>query len=355
VREGVEPDWRDEALLYRYDGASRLISSRKDGATTAYAYDAAGNLTQEKQGRETTDYTYDAANRLTAKNDAAGQTLYSYDANGNLTGTRGPQGQTTYRYTNEGRLAEGANEKGEISRYTYNALGQRVRLEQERENFNAGHQNVRTDSGSAHLKDYYLPVLSQDRAAWQKTWETAAGAVVQNNPAFVVKEYVPDYAGDPGHDLTVYEAGAYVRRYTYDGDGARVSGHFTYAPGTRRGEAGENPGSDFAADLGSVAYRRNLAGSSVYALRGDGAVAAHMTYDDWGKPETEPKTDVNYAGLEQFNDYGGCVYDEVLDLYYAQNRFYDPADRRWISPDPHWGPENMRKANLRITLDTTQR
>jgi RHS repeat-associated protein len=93
--------------------------------------------------------------------------------------------------------------------------------------------------------------------------------------------------------------------------------------------------------LGTVYYRRNILTSSVYALEQDGKVAAHMTYDDWGKAETEPRMDLNYAGLEQLNDYGGYTYDEVLDLYYVQNRFYDPADRRWISPDPHWGPDNL--------------
>jgi RHS repeat-associated protein len=66
-----------------------------------------------------------------------------------------------------------------------------------------------------------------------------------------------------------------------------------------------------------------------------------MTYDDWGRADTEPRMDLNYAGLEQLNDYGGYVYDEVLDLYYVRNRFYDPADRRWTSPDPHWGPDNL--------------
>jgi RHS repeat-associated protein len=66
-----------------------------------------------------------------------------------------------------------------------------------------------------------------------------------------------------------------------------------------------------------------------------------MTYDDWGRAETEPKMDLNFAGLEQLNDYGGYTYDEVLDLYYVQNRFYDPADRRWTSPDPHWDPDNL--------------
>jgi hypothetical protein len=114
----------------------------------------------------------------------------------------------------------------------------------------------------------------------------------------VVKEYVPDYTGNPGRDLVVYELGAYTQSYTYDGDGARISGRFTYAQDTHRSEAGENPSSDLAAELGTVYYRRNILTSSVYTLEQDGKVAAHMTYDDWGRAETEPKMDLNYAGLE---------------------------------------------------------
>ena len=146
------------------------------------------------------------------------------------------------------------------------------------------------------------------------------------------------------------EEGAYRQSYTYDNAGARVSGHFTYADKTARGQSGENPSSDMAAGLGVVHYRRNLLTSSTYATEGDDTLAAHMTYDDWGLPETEPKMDMNYAGLEGLNDYGGYVYDEVLGTYYAQKRIYTPEDRRFLSVDPYWTPENMIYGNGRIDL-----
>ncbi|MFR2289774.1 MAG: RHS repeat-associated core domain-containing protein, partial [Butyricicoccus sp.] len=40
------------------------------------------------------------------------------------------------------------------------------------------------------------------------------------------------------------------------------------------------------------------------------------------------------------NNYTGYTWDEVLDLYFAQNRFYDPADHRFTQEDPIKDGEN---------------
>ncbi|MDR1193107.1 MAG: hypothetical protein LBK98_02890, partial [Peptococcaceae bacterium] len=61
-------------------------------------------------------------------------------------------------------------------------------------------------------------------------------------------------------------------------------------------------------------YRRNLLSSGVYAVYPDGAVAAYMTYSDWGVPLTETKTDMSHAGLEGMADYGGYIAKKVRQL-----------------------------------------
>ena len=62
------------------------------------------------------------------------------------------------------------------------------------------------------------------------------------------------------------------------------------------------------------------------------------TYDAlnraWGKPEKESYFGVNYAGIDNFNNYTGYTYDEVLDLYFAQARFYDPQTKGFTQEDP---------------------
>ena len=40
------------------------------------------------------------------------------------------------------------------------------------------------------------------------------------------------------------------------------------------------------------------------------------------------------------NNYTGYTWDEVLDLYFAQNRFYDPADHRFTQEDPAKAGDN---------------
>ena len=43
---------------------------------------------------------------------------------------------------------------------------------------------------------------------------------------------------------------------------------------------------------------------------------------------------MNYSGLDNISNYTGYTYDEVLEIYYAQARFYDPETRRFIQEDP---------------------
>ena len=42
---------------------------------------------------------------------------------------------------------------------------------------------------------------------------------------------------------------------------------------------------------------------------------------------------MNFSGIDNINNYTGYTYDEVLKQYYAQNRFYDPENRRFTQED----------------------
>ena len=129
------------------------------------------------------------------------------------------------------------------------------------------------------------------------------------------------------------EDGSYTTRYVYDASGRRISAEFDYAPGTKRGEAGENLQSDIAVSIGKVFYRTSILGSTLFAVDKDGNQIAHAVYDPWGKPLTETYTDSNYSGLENLNNYTGYTWDVTLALYYAQNRFYDSDTHRFTQED----------------------
>ncbi len=96
----------------------------------------------------------------------------------------------------------------------------------------------------------------------------------------------------------------------------------------------ENIATDRAVDIERVYYRKNLLGSSLIATDQDGDVIRHVIYDEWGKPETETYVDQNYYGIDNINNYTGYTYDEVMDIYFAQNRFYDAEARRFNQQDP---------------------
>ena len=246
---------------------------------------------------------------------------------------------TEYTYTAQNKLKTGKTEDGQSSTYTYNALNARIKNVQVRDNKNAGHANSDLKDGS-HGTDY-LDFLMDGRFFWQRTWETEVGTTFQSNFETVTKNYVVDYLSTANRDILVTEEGSFTQRYVYDEDGTRISAEYGYAAGTKRGEGGENLQSDFAAnDVRKVWYRTSHLGSTLFAVDENGKVISHTIYDPWGNPLTETYTDTNFSGIDNSNNYTGYTWDEVLDLYFAQNRFYAPDDHRFTQEDPIKDGEN---------------
>ena len=101
---------------------------------------------------------------------------------------------------------------------------------------------------------------------------------------------------------------------------------------TGRPNAGENLASDFAVDdIKKIYYFRNLLDSTMLAMDRNGEIITHMTYDEWGRPLEEPRLDHNFAGIKNLNNYTGYTYDCILDIYFAQNRFYSADTRQFIN------------------------
>ena len=317
-------------VSYEYDAANRLtdVTETNGHAVTyqAYGYDTAGNLVSENNNGATVFYTYDQQNRLTAK----GGTAYTYDKEGNLLS----DGANTYTYDGEGRMILGTNKQGETSNYSYNALGARVLNVQEQKNINYDFRS-HIGLGSRYLTHDYLDIYKIDRNDWQPTWETSAGHIVQLETATYAKEYVVDYLSLANRDLMVYNEGEFTERHVYDRNFQRVSTTFAYADETSRGEPGENIASDTAVGhTDKLLYRTSHLSSTLFAVDETGAVALHMMYDAWGNPQVDTAFNVNKSGVSNLNNYTGYTYDDVLGIYYAQNRFYDAGIKRFIQEDP---------------------
>ena len=334
-RSGVDVGKRDELARYYYDKAGRLVKTTLEGKTTSYAYDLAGNIISD--GEST--YTYDLQNRLLTKTGPDGTTSCTYDAAGNLIKKAAPDGTTEYTYTAQNRLKAGTQSDGQSSAYTYNALGVRTENVQIRKNENAGYANADLKDGS-HDTDY-LRFLKDFRANWQRVFESEVGTTHQNDFETVTKHYIVDYLSEANRDILVTEDGSYTQRHVYDENSRRISAEFNYADGTARGttnakgEYGENLQSDFAAqDIRKVWYRTSHLGSTLITVNEAGTVIGHTIYDPWGAPLTETYPDTNFAPLDNANNFTGYTWDEVLGLYFAQNRFYGAANHRFTQEDP---------------------
>ncbi|MCI8525376.1 MAG: GIY-YIG nuclease family protein, partial [Oscillospiraceae bacterium] len=83
-------------------------------------------------------------------------------------------------------------------------------------------------------------------------------------------------------------------------------------------------------------YHVDVRGSLVNMTDGYGRVAMRADYDDWGDLTHSDSITINggFRHLYLLDNYTGHEYDQVLELYHAKYRFYDPAERRFIAEDP---------------------
>jgi len=133
----------------------------------------------------------------------------------------------------------------------------------------------------------------------------------------------------------VYNEGEFTERHVYDRSFQRVSTTFTYMDDTARGQPRENIASDTAVNhTEKLLYRTNHLTSTLFAVDEDGTVALHMMYDEWGNPQVDTDFNINKSGVSNLNNYTGYTYDDVLGIYYAQNRFYDPQTKGFTQEDP---------------------
>jgi RHS repeat-associated protein len=64
-----------------------------------------------------------------------------------------------------------------------------------------------------------------------------------------------------------------------------------------------------------------------------GKVISYVTYDSWGKLTAKAILKTGVRELDLVQSYTVHPYDQVLELFFAQARMYDPATLRWLSMD----------------------
>ena len=262
--------------IYTYDELNRMVSSDIAKVVTNYTYDTLGNLVLETSKNKSVDYEYNELNQLVRKTTSNNEVFtYTYDARGNRTAETGKKASQSFVYDATNRMVEGTNWKGDKSAYTYNGLGLRV------------NNLVTTHAGKTYDRDYLI-----------------------------------DYTSPENDDLYVYAMGngqlEYEQRHVY-------AGSERLEQITEKGNGGWER---------TLYVHEDVMGNTRYYTKATGQTFAELQYDAWGKPVSPNKLVNNDHGNYVFATFTGHIYDPVLDIYFAEARFYDVTNRTWIAMDP---------------------
>jgi RHS repeat-associated protein len=305
-----------------YDSANTL----KDRLT--YAYGPAGNLISEADlGGRVHGFSYDNLYRLKQETHpdfgpaGSGQSIdYRYDANGNRTqkivnGGVGANGYTDY-YGADGRdrlwwvnRRNGEPTSGQTAPYTiynYDANGNTVYRERRHD--------------ATTLRKLALIWDSDDRL--KRVW--------QDDGTNVTSIFNGLYDED---GLRVQKTDSWTGTHNYSwGPGGIVhdTAGTSYTPGLHQ----QSGGTDrfFHSDwLGSTRYLSDSAGTGLpSALRYDAFGNRSAT----GGTDAYHSTDFQFAGASGYQQEYASATEPGLGLQYLEQRYYDPAVGRFISPDP---------------------
>jgi RHS repeat-associated protein len=152
---------------------------------------------------------------------------------------------------------------------------------------------------------------------------------------FTATDFVVDYTSFVPTNLMEYGSDGIVKRHIYGNDLERISTKLTNANNPNQTE--------------TFFIQNDRLGTPQFATDINGNRAGHTHLDEWGKPINKEMPTFAGKQVDILNMYTNHSYDDVLGIYYAQARFYDPNLRRFTSPDPHWTAYN-RTANIHAIL-----
>ena len=86
----------------------------------------------------------------------------------------------------------------------------------------------------------------------------------------------------------------------------------------------------------SIFYQvhEGVLGTTIRYSKDNGQQFADIDYDLFGWAISPSKLMNNDNGLDIIADYTGYTFDYILGKYFAQYRFYDASNRRFMAKDP---------------------
>ncbi|MGH4032978.1 DUF6531 domain-containing protein [Actinomycetota bacterium Odt1-20B] len=333
-------------LTQEWDAGHRLtgqtLTSAPSGADPVlrrtYTYGQDGGLTaidDQTFGRR--GFTHDRAGRVETVTAAGWSERYAYDASGNVSsattpggdGHEGPEGRHASRDLQDTPSPQGervydgtlVRRSGHIT-YLHDTQGRVVR--QTRKLLSGG---ARVWTYAWDSEDRLTAVTTPDGAHWTYAYDGLGRRVA--------KRLLAD-DGTVAEETTFTWDGTRLAEQRSTGDGATTS--WEWAPNTNRalvqleGRAGETDRLDQSeVDRRFYAIVTDLVGTPTELVDEDGRVAWRARTTLWGTPAAVPH---DGTGADCPLRFPGQYRDPETGLHYNFRRYYDPANARYLSPDP---------------------
>lgn len=316
---------------FQYDVRGRLVSlGTLDAAQQHFEYDAADLVLRRRCGRATESFEYDARRRISLQRVTAKagadiiQRRFEYDASSNLLlEADALRGEVRYTYGPSGLLLRSDHSVRGRTEYAYDMSGNVLRREDEAFVY-AGNRLVRRGD---------------------VTFESDANGnrISERSPAGLTR-----FEWDPLDQLVaITHPDGHRTEYAYDGLGRRTRKTAASGSVTRYIWAGDSllgmdTGDETRDYLVPEFYPLAMWNSGIVRhiivshrdvpyelLDEDGAIVWTGEYDDWGAPVDSPR-----VGIDPLLGLPGQQQDSESGLHYTRFRYYDPADTRFLSPDP---------------------
>jgi RHS repeat-associated protein len=381
-------------LSLNYDAYDREISTSDGAGSSSSSFDDLGNInsavrTYNGLSSVTFTYNYNPDNSRKSMVNPRGTWSYSYDGNGRCTSLSTPSGTSSYTYYNNDWALAWTLPNGFSSTYNYGAVGDTTLITE----LNAGGSQVGKFSnflyngafdetqrvenlpllGAAYTrtKSYdFERRLSADNSGYSGGSSLSFGWDAASNPSpFAGTTYTygtdNEINGSGNYDGNGCPTSYYSQVCNYDPE-ARLTSYgdaFTYrSDGLRATKTAGSSKTYYYYDNGEPILETNSSGtitaSNVYGPFGlesryltSGSTLTCYQFDPGGNVSVRSSggsvlsnsTTTAFGGTTDsisatdpfgFGAQNGYIFDRDINLYYCQNRFYDPHHGRWLTRDP---------------------
>lgn len=322
---------------YTYNSTDGTLDIMRTGVgdELSMAYDELRRLSSVNGGHFNRTYTYrDISDTQTTMQVARlsynlGSGLnydYTYDNLGNIATYKKPDGeQITFTYDRQGQLLKAVGSS--TYTYSYDSVGNVLTANGHSYSYsNADWKDLLTayDGESITYDDSGNPTSYYNGTRWEMSWENG-----RSLSRAVSSDTVVDFTYDLSGIRSTKTIDGVQHSYLYAGEkllresyGSNVLDFFYDANGTPY--ALKYNGSIFY-------YITNLQGDVVQIVDTNGNTVANYEYDPYGKVIS------SIGAIAEVNPirYRGYYYDKETELYYLQNRYFDPAVGRFINADSY--------------------